>query len=120
MAAKTPKTQKVKPSRPTAKTSEVKQAQTIAGLRQRLDARNRDLAESLQRERATASENVRLSNALNEALEQQKSTSEILRVIASSEQIYSPCSILLLKALRDSVIPLTPKCIASRATCSGR
>ena len=48
---------------PKVKMSVAKQAQTIAELRQELEARNRDLAESLQRENAT---------------------SEILRVIASS------------------------------------
>jgi predicted Holliday junction resolvase-like endonuclease len=67
------------------------QAQTIAELRQELEARNRDLAQSLQRENATASENVRLSKELQErnrdlteALEQQTATGDVLRVIASS------------------------------------
>src|SRR5690348_4829339 len=77
------KNKKSKLRRPVA-TSVVQQARTIAELRQELEARNRDLAESVQRETATSGENLRLSNALNEALEQQKSTSEILRVIASS------------------------------------
>ena len=60
------------------------EAQTITKLRQ-------ELAESLQREDATASENVRLSKELQDfrrqltdALEQQGATSEILRVIANS------------------------------------
>ena len=83
MAAKTPKTQKVKPSRPTAKTSEAKQAQTIAELRQELDARNRDLAESLQRESSALKKLQDRAQQLAEALEQ-TATSEILRVIRSS------------------------------------
>ena len=84
MAAKTPKTQKVKPSRPTAKTSEAKQAQTIAELRQELNARNRDLAESLQRESSALKKLQDRAQQLAEALEQQTATSEILRVIRSS------------------------------------
>ena len=59
------------------------QAQTIAELRQQL-------AESLQRESATASENVRLVRELKEALEQQTATSEILGVIASSPTDIKP------------------------------
>jgi two-component system, NtrC family, sensor kinase len=73
-----------KQRRPKLKASEAKQAQTIAELRQELEARYRDLAESLQRESATASENGRLSKQLKEALEQQTATTDILRVIASS------------------------------------
>ena len=68
--------------RPVVKTSVAEQAQTIAELRQQL-------AESLQREGATAIENVRLSKELQErnrdltlALEQQTATGEVLRVIA--------------------------------------
>src|SRR5262245_18709054 len=53
------KNKKAKLRRPVVNTSVDQQAQTIAELRQELEARNRDLAESLQRERATASENVR-------------------------------------------------------------
>src|SRR5215472_7214616 len=85
------KTTETKQRCPKLKTSEAKQAQTVAELRQELEARNRDLAESLQRESATAGENLRLSKELQdfrrqltEALEQQSATSEILRVIASS------------------------------------
>ena len=46
--------------RPVVKTSVAEQAQTIAELRQQLEDRDQQLAESLQRERATAIENVRL------------------------------------------------------------
>jgi LPS O-antigen subunit length determinant protein (WzzB/FepE family) len=49
---KSSKNQKAKPRRYVVKTSPAKQAQTIAELRQQLEARNRDLAESLQRESA--------------------------------------------------------------------
>jgi two-component system NtrC family sensor kinase len=59
------------------------QAQTIAELRHQL-------AESLHRERVTATENVRLVQELNQALEQQAATSEILRVIASSPMEIQP------------------------------
>jgi GAF domain-containing protein len=84
------KNTKAKPRRPLIKTSLAKQAQTIAELRQELEARNRDLAESLQREKATASENVRLLNQLKESLEQQTATSEILGVIARSPTEIQP------------------------------
>src|SRR5215470_228826 len=77
------KTTKAKQRRPKLKTSVAEEAQTNAELRQQL-------AESFQRERAAASENVRLSNALNEALEQQTATSEILGVIASSPTDIQP------------------------------
>jgi GAF domain-containing protein len=63
--------------RPVMKTSVADQGQTIAELRRELEARNRDLAESLLRESATAKE-------LQQAREQQTATSEILRVIAGS------------------------------------
>ena len=65
------KNKKAKLRRPLVKTSLVKQAQTHAELRQQL-------AESLQRENATASENVRLFHELKESLEQQTATSEVL------------------------------------------
>lgn len=58
---------KAKPRRPLVNTLVAEQAQTIAELRQQL-------AESLQREKTTAKERY-------EALEQQRATSEILRVI---------------------------------------
>ena len=82
-AKKTSKAQKAKP-RSRVKASPVTQRPTYAELRQQL-------TESLQRESATAGENVRLSKEmqdfrrqLTEALEQQSATSEILRVIANS------------------------------------
>jgi hypothetical protein len=75
---------------PVVKTSVTEQAQTHAELRQQL-------AESLQREKATATDNVRLTEELQdwkrqlvEALEQQTATSEILRVIASSPTDIQP------------------------------
>ena len=64
------KNKKAKLRRPVVKTSVDEQAQTTAELRQQL-------AESLQREKTTAKERY-------EALEQQRATSEILRVIAGS------------------------------------
>src|SRR5262249_728197 len=81
---------KAKPRRPMVNTSLTEQAQTIAELRQELETRNRDLAQSLQRENATASENVRLVQELKESLEQQTSTSQILGVIASSPREIQP------------------------------
>ena len=84
------KNAKAKPRHAVVKNSPVKQADTVAELRQQL-------AESLERERATASENVRLSEELQErnrdlteALEQQTATSEILGVIASSPTDIQP------------------------------
>ncbi|HXV80810.1 MAG TPA: GAF domain-containing protein [Candidatus Binatia bacterium] len=72
------------------KTSSVKQRPTYAELRQQL-------AVSLQREKATATDNVRLTQQLQdckrqlgEALEQQTATSEILGVIASSPTDIEP------------------------------
>ena len=66
------------------KTSEAKQAQTIAELGRELEARNRDLAASLQREEATAKELQDCKRQLTEGLEQQTATGEVLRVIAGS------------------------------------
>ena len=77
------KNKKAKLRRPLVKTSLVKQAQTIAELRQQL-------AESLQRESATAKELQDRNRQLTEALEQQTATSEILRVISSSPTDIQP------------------------------
>ena len=84
------KSTKEKPRRVVVKASPNKQAQAVTELRQ-------ELAESLQRENATASENVRLvkelqerSRDLTEALEQQTATGEVLRVIATSPTELQP------------------------------
>src|SRR5262245_15542865 len=77
------KNTKAKLRRPAVNTSVAEQAQTIAELRQQL-------AESLQRESATASENLRLVQELKESLEQQTATSQILGVIASSPTDIQP------------------------------
>ena len=77
------KKSKAKPRRPVVKTSVAEQAQTITELRQQL-------AESLQREGATAKELQDRNRQLTEALEQQTATSEILRVIASSPTEIQP------------------------------
>src|SRR5688572_32442142 len=71
------------PRRRSAKTSPVKHAQTNAELRQQL-------AESLQRENATASENERLLNALTEALEHQTATAKVLSIISRSPTDVQP------------------------------
>jgi hypothetical protein len=84
------KNTKEKPRRPLVNTPVAEQAQTNAELRLAL-------AESLQRENATAIENVRLfkelqdrNRQLTEALEQQTATGEVLRVIASSPTDLQP------------------------------
>ena len=96
------KNKKARLRRPAMKTSVAEQAQTIAELRQQL-------AESLQRESATAIQNVRLfqelqeRNAeLREALEHQTATSDILRVIASSPTDLQP----VLNAVAESAARL--------------
>ena len=65
------------------KTLVAEQAQTIAELRQQL-------AESLQRERGNDKEFQDCKRQLAEALEQQTSTSEILRIIANSATDLQP------------------------------
>src|SRR5262245_66561045 len=66
------------------------QEQTIAELRQELEARNRDLVESLLREEAKDKKLQERDRQLAEALEQQTATSEILGVIASSPTDIQP------------------------------
>ena len=83
MATKT-SSKKSKSRRPKVKTSVAGRAQTIAELRQELQECQLQLTEALQREKAIASENMRLVRDLRESLEQQTATSEILGVIASS------------------------------------
>jgi two-component system NtrC family sensor kinase len=77
------KSKKAKPRRSMVKTSVAEQAQTNAELRQ-------ELAESLQREKATAKELQDRDRQLSEASEQQAATSEVLRVIASSPTELQP------------------------------
>jgi two-component system, NtrC family, sensor kinase len=80
---KTARTKKAKPPRPKVKTSVSERAQTIAELRQQL-------AESVQRENATAKELQHYKGQFTETLEQQTATSEILGVIASSPTDIQP------------------------------
>ena len=77
------KKKKAKLRRPAMKTPVAEQEQTIVQLRQQL-------AESLQRENATAKELQDCKRELAEALEQQTATSEILGVIASSPTDIQP------------------------------
>ena len=74
---------KAKPRRGAVKTSPAKQAQTIAELR-------KQLAQSLQRENATAKKLQERNRQLAEALQQQTATGQILRVIASSPTEIQP------------------------------
>src|SRR5262249_46392095 len=83
MAAKeTPKTKKAKPQS-RVKASAVTERPTYAELRQQL-------AESLQRESATASENEQLRQERDEALEHQTATSEVLSIISRSPTDVQP------------------------------
>jgi signal transduction histidine kinase len=84
------KTTETKQRRPKLKTSEAKQAQTIAELRQELEARNRELAESLQREKATGEELQDCKRQLIEALEHQTATAEVLGIISRSPTDVEP------------------------------
>src|SRR6478736_2505355 len=84
------KNKKAKLRHPAMKTSVAEQAQTIAELRQQL-------TESLQRESATAIQNVRLfqelqerDSELREALEHQTATSEVLGIISRSPTDVQP------------------------------
>ena len=74
---------KAKPRRPLVNTSVAEQAQTIAELRQQL-------VESLLREEAKDKKLQERDRQLAEALEQQTSTSEILRIIANSATDLQP------------------------------
>jgi GAF domain-containing protein len=81
---------KAKPSLSKVKTSVAEKARTIAELRQELEARTRDLAESLQREKAALEKLQDRDQQLAEALEQQTATGEVLGVIASSPTELQP------------------------------
>jgi len=77
------KNTKAKPRPAVVKPPLANQAQTIAKLRQELEARDRELAESLKRENATAKE-------LREALEHQTATAEVLSIISRSPTDVQP------------------------------
>jgi hypothetical protein len=85
------KTRKTKQLRPKMKTSVAEQAQANAELRQQL-------AESLQREKATAEELQNWKRQFTEAFEQQTATSQILRSSVSRRPTHSRYSIPLHEA----------------------
>ena len=74
---------KAKPRRAVVKSSPPKRAQTIAELRQELEARDRQLTEALEHRAATAKE-------LREALEHQTATAEVLGIISRSPTDVQP------------------------------
>ncbi len=77
------KNTKAKPRRAVVKSSPPKRAQTIAELRQELEARDSQLTEALEHRAATAKE-------LREALEHQTATSEVLGIISRSPTDVQP------------------------------
>ena len=77
------KNTKAKPRRPVVKTSPAKHAQTIAELRQELEASHRELTEAREQQIATAKE-------LLEALEHQTATAEVLGIISRSPTDVQP------------------------------
>src|SRR5262245_40144915 len=84
------KNKKAKRRRPLVNTSVAEQAQTIAELRQELETRNRDLAESLQRENTALKTLQVRDQQLAEALEHQTATSEVLSIISRSPTDVQP------------------------------
>ena len=72
-----------KPRRAVVKSSLTKQAQTIAELGQKLEVRDHQLTDALERQAATASE-------LREALEHQTATAEVLGILSRSPSDVQP------------------------------